>query len=263
MAELIKTLTNALPEPIVQLGEYLLGEQCYAVLVRDVAFLTPPFPDAVVPCIKLGISKAIGLAIVGLSAVIKVPQIMKLVQSRSVAGVSVSSVMLEALSYLAMLAYAVRVGFPFSTYGEQAFLFVQDIALIVLILIFSSRVIYAAAFVPLVLLASYQMIIAAPGPTLSALSVMQAASIPLSLMSKVPQIITIVKNKSTGQLSAVAVFAYLGGSLARVFTTIQEVDDKTILIGAVLGVILNIHLGVLMVIYWSSPVSVAKEKKDE
>ena len=48
-------------------------------------------------------------------------------------------------------------------------------------------------------------------------------------------------------------FNYLLGSLSRIFTTLQEVDDKLILYGFVAGFILNAILAAQMVYYWNSP----------
>ena len=51
------------------------------------------------------------------------------------------------------------------------------------------------------------------------------------------------------------VFNFLIGSLTRIFTTIQEVDDPLILYGFVAGFTLNLVLAVQMVYYWNAPAS--------
>ena len=48
------------------------------------------------------------------------------------------------------------------------------------------------------------------------------------------------------------VFNYLIGSLTRIFTTLQEVDDKLILYGFVSGFVLNAILALQMIYYWNS-----------
>lgn len=58
-------------------------------------------------------------------------------------------------------------------------------------------------------------------------------------------------------------FNYLAGSLARVFTTLQEVDDKLILYGFVAGFALNAVLAAQMVYYWNSSTEVVVEKKKQ
>jgi mannose-P-dolichol utilization defect protein 1 len=53
------------------------------------------------------------------------------------------------------------------------------------------------------------------------------------------------------------VFNYLAGSLARIFTTLQEVDDKLILYGFLVGFALNAVLATQMIYYWNSSSSKA------
>ena len=50
-------------------------------------------------------------------------------------------------------------------------------------------------------------------------------------------------------------FNYLAGSLARIFTTLQEVDDKLILWGFIAAFALNAVLAAQMVYYWNAPQS--------
>ena len=56
-------------------------------------------------------------------------------------------------------------------------------------------------------------------------------------------------------------FNYLLGSLTRIFTTLQEVDDKLILYGFVAGFALNAVLAAQMVYYWNSPASAEHGKE--
>lgn len=59
------------------------------------------------------------------------------------------------------------------------------------------------------------------------------------------------------------VFNYLAGSLSRIFTTLQEVDDKLILYGFVSGFALNLVLALQMIYYWNAPSAKAKGKRKE
>ena len=54
-------------------------------------------------------------------------------------------------------------------------------------------------------------------------------------------------------------FSYLIGSLSRIFTTIQEVDDKLILYGFIAGFSLNIILAAQMIYYWKRPTKKFKQ----
>jgi mannose-P-dolichol utilization defect protein 1 len=79
--------------------------------------------------------------------------------------------------------------------------------------------------------------------------------------SKVPQILTVWSEGGTGQLSAFAVVNYLLGSLSRIFTTLQEVDDPLILYGFIAGFVLNAILFLQVVYYWNAPASKKTESK--
>jgi len=59
------------------------------------------------------------------------------------------------------------------------------------------------------------------------------------------------------------VFNYLAGSLSRIYTTLQEVDDKLILYGFVAGFALNAVLAAQMVYYWNAPSAKARGKQPE
>lgn len=59
------------------------------------------------------------------------------------------------------------------------------------------------------------------------------------------------------------IFNYLAGSLSRIFTTLQEVDDKLILYGFISGFVLNAVLAAQMVYYWNAPSPKAQGKKKE
>jgi mannose-P-dolichol utilization defect protein 1 len=59
------------------------------------------------------------------------------------------------------------------------------------------------------------------------------------------------------------VFNYLAGSLSRIFTTLQEVDDKLILYGFIAGFTLNAILAAQMVFYWNAPSKKALGKRKE
>jgi len=90
------------------------------------------------------------------------------------------------------------------------------------------------------------------------LTTLQGAAGVIGVASKLPQIFTIWNEGSIGQLSAFAVFNFLFGSLARVFTTLQEVNDPLILYGYVAGFALNLVLAIQTLYYWNAPTKTPK-----
>ncbi|KAJ4263596.1 hypothetical protein NW762_006417 [Fusarium torreyae] len=249
----ITPITHNLPAPIRDLGVSIIGETCYKSLLLDVNI-----EDA--DCIKLAVSKGLGIGIIAASSIVKVPQIIKLLNSKSAEGVSFLSYLLETTSYLISLAYNFRNGFPFSTYGETALIVGQNIIISVLVLNYSGRASLAAVFVA-ALAGTVATLFAENIVDAQTLSYLQAGAGVLGVASKLPQILTIFKQGGTGQLSAFAVFNYLAGSLSRIFTTLQEVDDKLILYGFVSGFVLNAILALQMIFYWNAPSEKAKGKR--
>ncbi|OTB01223.1 hypothetical protein M426DRAFT_323621 [Hypoxylon sp. CI-4A] len=253
--EPLRPITNNLPTPIRDLGVSIIGETCYKTLILD---LDPTDSE----CLKLAISKGLGIGIIGASSIVKVPQIIKLVRSQSSSGISFLSYLLETSSYLISLAYNVRNGFPFSTFGETALILGQNVIITVLVLNYSGRASIAALFVA-ALAASVVTLFNGNLLDSQTLSYLQAGAGVLGVASKVPQIAAIFQEGGTGQLSAFTVFNYLAGSLSRIFTTLQEVDDKLILYGFVAGFALNLVLALQMVYYWNAPSAKARGKRKE
>jgi mannose-P-dolichol utilization defect protein 1 len=91
---------------------------------------------------------------------------------------------------------------------------------------------------------------------------LQMATIPLFIISRATQIITNLMRGNVGALSLITVFLQFAGSAARVFTTIQEVSDKVVLYGFLIGLTLNTIL-FLQVLLMSGEPSVVVPTKDE
>ena len=134
----------------------------------------------------------------------KVPQLLKLVNSRSAAGLSFPAYLLETASFLISLSYGYRNGFPFSTYGESALIALQNIAIAALILHLSGRSAAAGVFVAGVATGFYTLLDKNLVGMALLKQLMGAAGV-MSVASKVPQIWTIFSQGGTGQLSAFAV----------------------------------------------------------
>lgn len=193
----LQPITHNLPGPIRDLGVSVVGEQCYKTLLLDLDL-------EATECIKLAISKGLGIGIIAASSIVKVPQILKLVNSKSASGVSFLSYLLETSAYLISLAYNVRQGFPFSTFGETGLIMVQNVVIAVLVLNYSGRPSTAALFVA-GLAAGAASLFSDSIVDLKTLSYLQAGAGVLGVASKLPQIVAIWQEGGTGQLSAFAV----------------------------------------------------------
>ncbi|TQS31317.1 hypothetical protein Golomagni_08406 [Golovinomyces magnicellulatus] len=175
------------------------------------------------------------------------------------------------MAYTISLAYAVRSRLPFSTYGENLSLTLQNMVITMLVIAYtadartgrvdpsahSTKITVAAA-----LMAVGSLALATPSViSSSTLTFLQACTIPISLASKVPQMAELYKDKSRGQLSSIVVFAQLLGTIARVFTTMTETDDKLLLYGFGLATLFNAVIAAQVVYYWNGDKALAEQKK--
>lgn len=194
----LSPITHNLPAPVSSFLTGLIGPTCYTHLLTDLSVSASP------ACTTLLLSKLIGYAILTLSLVVKLPQLLKLLSSRSSTGISFTSYLLETAAYAITLAYNFRNNNPISTYGEIAVIAVQNVVVAALVLEFRGKRVGAGVFVAAVAAAAYALFDETV-VTREMLGWLQAATIPLGIASKVPQIWQVQKEKSTGQLSAFAV----------------------------------------------------------
>ncbi|KAI0820475.1 mannose-P-dolichol utilization defect 1 protein [Trametes gibbosa] len=247
------TITRNLPWFLKDLGVAIVGQKCYTSIVENLDF-------ADIDCLKYSLSKGLGLGIVVGGSIMKVPQLLLIVSARSARGLSLTAYVLETLAYAITLAYSYRNEFPFSTYGENLFLTLQNVGITLLIVHYNPPVALAARPSLQRTIVSLQFVIACAVALVtlphSTIALFQLATLPLSLFSKLPQIRQNYRAQSTGQLSAFAVISQVGGCLARLFTTATEVGDSIVSAGFALALALNVVLGVQMWLYWG------KDEKD-
>ncbi|KZT24641.1 mannose-P-dolichol utilization defect 1 protein [Neolentinus lepideus HHB14362 ss-1] len=238
------SVTRNLPWFIRDLGVSIVGKKCYISLVENLNIQD-------MECIKYSVSKGLGIGIVVGGSIMKVPQLLQVLSARSARGLSLPSYVLETLAYAITLAYSFRNDFPFTTYGENLFLTLQNAIITLLIIYYQpSRTQNKAAQLftaSLATIGSGLGLYVIPSETLSFL---QLSTLPLSLFSKFPQITQNYRAQSTGQLSAFAVISQIAGCLARLFTTATEVGDILVTAGFALALLLNCVLGTQLWMYW-------------
>ncbi|KAL4062112.1 hypothetical protein J3A83DRAFT_4364407 [Scleroderma citrinum] len=259
-------ITRNLPWFIADLGTAVIGKKCYSSLVENLDI-------GDVECLKYSLSKGLGLGIVVGGSIMKVPQLLLILSAQSARGLSLSANLLETLSYAITTAYSYRNNFPFSTYGENLFLTIQNTLITLLIIYFPPSARQGQD--PTGKLAVTSLAAIASGVTLYMLPTESLAFLqllPLSLFSKLPQIMENARARSTGQLSAFAVISQIVGCLARLFTITTEVGDLIVTASFALALILNIVLGVQMWIYWGNdgkdthtkaPIGIVSEKEED
>jgi mannose-P-dolichol utilization defect protein 1 len=68
-------------------------------------------------------------------------------------------------------------------------------------------------------------------------------STPLMHTSKIPQILSNERNQSTGELSPITLSFQLAGNIARVFTTVVQLQSRWFLASIFISLVLNTILG--------------------
>ncbi|ORX45819.1 mannose-P-dolichol utilization defect 1 protein [Piromyces finnis] len=221
----------------------LIGDKCYVELVENLNVTN-------FECLKYSFSKVLGLGMVCGGAILKVPQIIKILMSKSTKGISVTSYFLEILALLISISYNVRFGYPFTTWGEYPFMAIQCFIVLFLIYFYKkTRKNLAYLLAPLLILLVIFNQTFIPNKLLQ---ILQTCTVGITIAGRLPQIFANYKNRSTGELSALTVFFQCAGSLARVFTTLQEVDDYVVMAGNLIASSLNTVLFIQVLYYWRS-----------
>jgi len=190
-----------------------------------------------VACIKAALSKGAGYGIVVFSSVLKLPLIINIVRSQSVAGLSTLSVYLEATMYAAVLVYHRTLGSPFSTYGEKYALLAQNILISALIWIFGRKSMIFMIGSAVMLIGVLAAMINLP-KYLSHFLILYSST--GAVVSRVPQITANFINGHTGVLSFATLLMAVVGAFVRLLTVIQEVDDTFAILGETLPLLLNL-----------------------
>ncbi|XP_053425931.1 mannose-P-dolichol utilization defect 1 protein isoform X3 [Nycticebus coucang] len=221
----------------------LLPEKCYDQLFVQWDLLH-------VPCLKILLSKGLGLGIVAGSLLVKLPQVFKILGAKSAEGLSLQSVMLELVALTGTMVYSITNNFPFSSWGEALFLMLQTVTICFLIMHYRAQTVKGVAF--LVCYALILLVLLSPLTPMAVVTLLQASNVPAVVVGRLLQAATNYHNGNTGQLSAITVFLLFGGSLARIFTSIQETGDPLLAGTFVVSSLCNGLIAAQLLYYWNA-----------
>jgi len=213
-------------------------------------------------CAADWISQLLSAGILAGSVALKLPQIFNIVMSGDVEGISPESFYSEVPLTVNNVMYNFRKGYPFMSYGESAIVMVQNFILVVVLWKYMTPspttghiLTVLGTFAAITLLCAWI-------PE-SFLYLLPLAGFPLMIYSRLMQIISNYRLRTTGQLSSITTLLTFLGSAARVFTTIQQVGwDMNIISGFVVSTVLA---GILLfqIIYYSVAVPKKTSSKDK
>ncbi|XP_053404433.1 mannose-P-dolichol utilization defect 1 protein homolog, partial [Mercenaria mercenaria] len=185
---------------------------------------------------------------------VKLPQILKIIKGKSGEGISFFGQLFELIGISANASYGFQHAFPFSSYGEGIFLGLQTSAVLFLVLFYAGNILGSFLFI-----AVYGGIMAyllSPMVPMKLLAAIQTVNIAVVMAGKLLQALANYRNSSTGQLSVITVGLIFGGSIARIFTSLQETGDQLVVITYICAASCNAVLVGQMIYYWN------KKKQD-
>ncbi|CAI4225718.1 unnamed protein product [Auanema sp. JU1783] len=222
---------------------FVFPDNCFEELLINFNIFHPKCPSMV-------LSRLLGLGIVAGSILLFVPQILKIHASKSAKGISLFSQLLALVGAFGTAAYSYSKGFVFSQWGDSFFVAIQLVIVIMQILYYSDASAYAFSFLAL----SWALTVAVIGNyiPLNVLTGIQAAGIPIVFVSKTIQAYQNYKAQSTGQLSLISAFLQFAGTIARVFTSIQDTGDNLLIISYGSAAALNSLIFAQFFLYWNA-----------
>ncbi|XP_056451160.1 mannose-P-dolichol utilization defect 1 protein-like isoform X2 [Gadus chalcogrammus] len=113
---------------------YLMPEKCFEYFFTNLNFLH-------VPCLKIVLSKTVGLWIVLGTVLAQLPQLLRLTRRGSAEGVSLGSALLHLYSISGPLVYCLARDFPLSAWSDKLFIAVQAASVCFLLLHYRGRTI--------------------------------------------------------------------------------------------------------------------------
>lgn len=204
-------------------------------------------------CISLFFSKAIGYGLIAFSSILKLPQLFVIIRHKSGHGLSITSLFMEIIANVFAFCYHRQKGFPFSTFGETILILIQNVLIAFFVTHYSPN--YNVFLWNIFLLLNSALIFSVERDILSEtiMATLWTICLPLSVAYKIPQIQHIYKAKYKGELSSLSCFLTLMGSCGRVFTTLREVHDFSVLIMYLLNFILNGTIWIQSIVYPKEP----------
>jgi mannose-P-dolichol utilization defect protein 1 len=225
-------------------------------------------PFLSIPCFSQLISKGLGLAIIAGSCLNKVPIMINMLTSKSAAGISRNSLYGEAIVYANGALYGYLFSYPFTSYGENVSLLIQNIILIIMAWQLSRQ---SPSSSRASLEEQVSVIVGFFAYLVAILQFLQkdyyylllSATWPVMLYARGSQVYETFFVKHTGNLSVVTTSMNLVGSLIRIGTTIQETGDVIVLVGYMMSGALSFIMFIQYWLYLPNTIKALEEEKKQ
>eukprot|EP01060_Flectonema_neradi_P032044 TRINITY_DN501_c2_g1_i1.p1 TRINITY_DN501_c2_g1~~TRINITY_DN501_c2_g1_i1.p1 ORF type:complete len:223 (+),score=38.68 TRINITY_DN501_c2_g1_i1:56-724(+) len=209
------------------------------------------------------ISQLIGRAIVLGAFSLKIPQMFKIIKAGNADGVSELTTFMETFIFATSFCYGIVEGFPLETFAENGICGAQCAMLFLMLMYYNKNLFNPAYILSFVAIIAYTgayytgqftnvNINITPETETPLFKLFFFSVVPLGAMSKIPQIVSFYKAKSTGTAAFLTWFMNFGGSVARIFTTMSQVGDPVMLAGFIINAALGSIIMLQFLMYWNS-----------
>ncbi|GBG30585.1 Mannose-P-dolichol utilization defect 1 protein-like 1 [Hondaea fermentalgiana] len=199
------------------------------------------------------VSKVLGAVLITGSFGVKVPQIASIMDAKTVKGLSSVKSYTAIQALVLTVAYSLANKHPFTSWGDSLSVLIQELIIVGLMWTYGetsliTQVALSLGFLGFVgTVASFTL-----NTRPEKLWALPLLSSVISLSGTIPQIIENFNNQHTGALSFVTQLMVFLGVVARVFTTLTEVNDPVVLGAFVLSSVVNGVLLAQIFLYWGN-----------
>jgi mannose-P-dolichol utilization defect 1 len=215
--------------------------------------------------IGITISKGLGYGIILGSWLVKLPQVFNILKAQSARGILPSMFYMEWFMHIINGWYNIHIQAPFSVYGENFALLVQNIILIGLVWYYGNTTNNTMKlFISTAIAGSLGYLFLDVMVPIALWAFLMNIQILMVAYSRIPQIIENWKTKATGELSFIMFLLNFWGNTARLYTFMKEKDDVLNMFTSGLSAILNITIAIQVIVYWENTKRYANvEDKDD
>lgn len=180
----------------------------------------------------------LSLVTIGMCFILKIPQILNLLFAKSADQISILALLLELTSYTVMTSYNYTNGYSVLSYLEYPVILLQEYILIFLVLKYLNKINKLSILVS-ILYFSISISFALQLIPKTVLTILAPMCTPISVSSKVVQLLAIFRAKNADTVSPITWFISAFTNLTRVFTIWMDSADIILLANFIISVILS------------------------
>ncbi|KAJ3159572.1 hypothetical protein HDU86_001581 [Geranomyces michiganensis] len=199
-------------------------------------------------CTLLLVSKLVGLAILILGSLLKLPSVLPVLRARSTRGIAIPPLLFETYGFTICIAFNLRAGNAFTTWGECPCLLAANL-LILAVHARERRRTIPTACAALAYSYAFRALLNPRVTSDATLQRLLALTVPAFMTGTVLQIYENYRLKHIGGISPATLKMGLMCGLGRLLTTFVEIDDPVVRFSSVFGASLGLVLYAQMVAY--------------